>query len=404
MTPYTPPYLVSWNITRRCDLACSHCYLDSEELAGTDAVSTPQALSIVNEVSKAAPGAMLILTGGEPLKRPDLFEIARQASSEGLTVAVGTNGACLDRATAEAMKEGGVRGVGVSLDSIAPAFHDRFRGVEGAWERTVAGMDALATSGLPFQVQFTVTAENRTELGAVAELARAKGAVALNVFFLVCTGRGQRRTDLSPEEYEAALVEVVRLGARYKDGFMVRARCAPHVVRVAGQTDPEGPVAAGGTAGCVAGRGYLRIDPEGFVTPCPYIPATARSMNILDTPLEEIMDRDPAFAALGNPGLKGRCGECEFAETCGGCRARALALTGDLMETDPWCGYEPRGAVKTKTTEPVWTPAAEERLERAPRFLRAMIRKGVEGYARSKGVREITPEIMAELRARTGLK
>ncbi len=403
------PFLISWNITKRCNLRCEHCYLDAAELEGRDEVSTEQAMGFVDQIVSLNPRAMLILTGGEPLLRPDCFEIARYATLKGLTVVLGTNGTLLDEDTVGRIKESGIRGVGISLDSAAPSYHDSFRGLEGAWSRTLKGMERLRRENIDFQLQLTVTKTNRNDIPALVDLARRNGARAVNIFFLVCTGRGQNMTDLSPVEYESVLEYLVKAEKDFREKIMVRARCAPHILRIASKKDPESPLLKGETSGCIAARGYLRISPEGFVTPCPYMPVTEESGNLKQRPLGDIWDNDAAFRALRNPVYKGTCSRCEFNDLCGGCRARALATSGDLMGEDPWCDYEPDEDAGQRSvhrdgdhTDTLWTEEARERLEKVPPFLRSMVKRGIERYARAKGLKEITPDVMSELRKRTG--
>ena len=400
-----PPYLISWNITKRCNLFCGHCYLDAAELSGVDAISTDEALRITAQAASLAPGAMLVLTGGEPLLRPDIFDIISRAAELGLSPVLGTNGTMLTKETCSRLLDAGIKGAGVSIDSLSPAFHDRFRGMEGAWEKTLSGMEALRAFNIPFQMQFTVTKENRLEIAEAASFALERGALSMNFFFLVCTGRGQKAADLTPEEYETALEDIVKAEEEFGARVMVRARCAPHIVRVAERVNPQSPLVKGATCGCVAGKGYLRISPEGLVTACPYIPANGGSASVLKTPLKEIWEKDPSFLSLRQPALSGRCAECCYKDSCGGCRARASAANGNLMGEDPWCVYEPKGDEKKAATQPAapaWDPEARERLEKIPAFLRPMIKKGLERYAASKGIDTITPELMAELRQKAG--
>ncbi|HHL39070.1 MAG TPA: radical SAM protein [Deltaproteobacteria bacterium] len=406
-----PPFLISWNITRRCNLRCGHCYLDADELGGADPVDTVRALGFVDEIADLTPGgAMLILTGGEPLLREDLPEISSHAAARGLVVVVGTNGTLLDDRSVAMLRDGGVAGVGISVDSASPAVHDRLRGVEGSWRATLEGVEALRRGGLDFQLQFTVTRESSREIGDVIALGAELGARAVNIFFLVCTGRGQRMTDLSSDEYEEVLHAIVEAEREYAGRIMVRARCAPHVLRVARRANPGSALLRGETSGCIAGTGYLRISPEGYVTPCPYIPYGPASPQLGKESLRAIWERDPMMRSLREPRYTGTCGDCEFNDVCGGCRARALASGGDLMGEDDWCGYEPEGppargggggsVADSKAAGPVWTAEARERLGRVPSFLRPMVRRGLERYARAMGIAEITPELMAELRRR----
>lgn len=396
-----PPFLVSWNLTKRCNLRCGHCYLDSSEIDGSSDISTIDAKKTIDQIASVNPNALLIMTGGEPLLRDDLFALIGYADGKGLIVVVGTNGTLLDDSAAKNLLKSGVKGVGISIDSIAPDYHDSFRGIKGAWGKTVNGMEVLKRHGLPFQTQFTVTKANKQEFEDVILFSVNSGAKAVNVFFLVCTGRGENLTDLSPEEYEETLAEIFELSQKYSDKIMVRPRCAPHILRIAAERDPGSNLLKGQTSGCVAGRGYLRISPDGFVTPCPYMPASDNSTNIREKNLKDIWEQDRVFSSLRNPRYKGKCKDCEYESLCGGCRARALAETGDSLGEDPFCSYIPKGGKPKEDVTPVWTLEAKERLEKAPFFLRGMVKNGVEKYAVFKGIKEITPEFMAELRSKT---
>ncbi|MEE9613637.1 MAG: SPASM domain-containing protein, partial [Thermodesulfobacteriota bacterium] len=249
--------------------------------------------------------------------------------------------------------------------------------------------------------------DNHREVPKVIELARGKGARAVNIFFLVCTGRGQDVTDITPEQYEEVLTYLVEAERELEGEMMVRARCAPHILRIASQKNPESALLKGETSGCIAATGYLRVSPEGFVTPCPYIPESAVSKwsNLKEKSLREIWDTEPMFLALRERKYTGRCGDCEFNDICGGCRARSLAASGDLMGEDPWCSYEPedkKDRAPAPAVDPVWTDAAMVRLKKVPIFLRPMVKRGLERYAKNRRLKEITPEIMAELKGRTG--
>jgi radical SAM protein with 4Fe4S-binding SPASM domain len=396
----TPPFLISWNITKRCNLKCRHCYLDAAELAGGSELSTEGAKAVIDQIAALNAQSMLILTGGEPLMRADCLTLSGYAASRGITVVMGTNGTMLDDAVVNRMAESGVRGVGVSLDSANPLYHDGFRGLAGSWERVDSGIDALRRRGMDFNIQFTVMKDNIRDIGPVIEYSLDKGAKAVNIFFLVCTGRGQDMSDITPGQYEEVLAYLMKAAGEYEERIMVRARCAPHFLRLARQADPGNPV-LGATSGCIAGSGYLRITPEGDVTPCPYIPVKAG--NLRETGLREIWEGAEVFKTLRTRKYGGRCKDCEYNDICGGCRAKALAKTSDIMGEDPWCEYEPQGrAAPARTAEIIWTEDAEERLSKVPQFLSGMVRRGVEGYAREKGITRITPDILAELRKRSG--
>ena len=401
------PQIVSWNLTKRCNLKCAHCYLDATELEGTDHLDTARALAITEEIAALSPSAMLVLTGGEPLLRDDILEICSHASALGLAVVLGTNGLLLDDERAAKLKAAGLFGAGVSLDSTTPAYHDRLRGLEGSWSAATLSMEALAKNAVPFQVQFTATKDNYKEVPAIIELAEERGALAVNIFFLVCTGRGREDSDIGPEEYEETLKYLAGAEREYAGRIMVRARCAPHFLRVVAEREPESPLLRGDTSGCIAATSYLRITPEGMVTPCPYIPPDQNSDELGGgVTLGDIWKSSPVFSTLRNPSYEGKCSRCGYKDICGGCRARALASGKGLMGEDSWCAYEPEDNeadfIPAEAVEPEWSKEAGERLGRAPGFLRPMIKKGVEHYARAHGIALITPALMAGLREKAG--
>lgn len=400
------PRLVSWNVTRRCNLHCPHCYLDaSARASGQDELTTAEGRRFINQLADLCPGAMLVFSGGEPLLRPDLGDLISYAARRGLMPVLGSNGVLLTDERARRLAESGLAGVGLSLDSIHPERHDTFRGMPGSWQQAVEGMAACRRHGLPVQIHTTATRDNYTEIPDLIAFAAQQGAVAFNLFFLVCTGRGQQMTDITPAQYEAALTTLIEAEDRYRGQMLIRARCAPYFRRLAYARSLE---LAASACGCLAGRTYCRVTPEGEVTPCPYLPLSVG--NLRTNSLARIWKTAPVFQQLRRPVLQGPCGACEFSGLCGGCRARAFAAKGDLMAEDPWCAYQPGDGddrpLAESETEPArplhWTAQARTRLARVPAPLRPMVEEGVEAYARSKGLTTITPAVMAELRAKRG--
>lgn len=400
ITPVQAPYLVSWNLTRRCNLKCAHCYLDSDELTGRGDSSTAEALVVLGEIAELCPGAMLIITGGEPLLRADIFEIASAAIAKGLAVVIGTNGTYLSPDACRKLKDAGVLGVGISVDSLKEEVHDSFRGVPGSLKEALLGMRNAREAALDFQLHVSVSRSNLSELTRLMDFAEVEGARVINFFFLVCTGRGEGLTDVTAAEYEEALRLIASEGEKRAARLLVRARCAPHIVRFES--------AATSSSGCIAARGYLRVSPSGVVTPCPYIPED-RGISLKESSLRSIWEDSEIFKELRSPKLKGRCSGCDYEVECGGCRARALASPaastggGDLLGEDPWCEYESIGkesVAATSAWKPLWREDAKERLGNIPIFLRPMIKKGIEKYAEKSGAREITPELMALLKKR----
>lgn len=399
------PQIVSWNVTQACNLRCPHCYLDAARRAARE-LDTGEGRALIDELA-AFGTELLILTGGEPLLRRDLLTLARYAAAHGLMVVVGTNGTLLDTRTALALKDSGVRGVGISLDSLEARKHDAFRGVRGAWCKALRALDACLGAGLEVAVQTSVLPMNHEEVPRIAEFARERGARAFNAYFLVCTGRGEKLTDITPAEHEALLNELIAVQARHsgeKDRFMVRAKCAPHVKRLAreglqrGDLDAAAAVMLLAGAGCPAGRNYLRIGPEGEVTPCPYLPVALG--NVRRQPLAKIWRDAEPLPRLRRLELSGRCGACEFKEPCGGCRARAFAASGDPLAEDPWCTYQPPvPSAAAGRCAVAWNAEALGRLARVPSFIRSRVVQGVEAYAGARGIATITPELLAEVRA-----
>ncbi|MCP4996664.1 MAG: radical SAM protein [Gammaproteobacteria bacterium] len=401
-------FLLAVNLTRRCNLACDHCYMDAESRnsSGEDELTTDEVKTLLDELASRSNETMVVLTGGEPLLRRDLEILVAHGSQLGLSIVVGTNGVLLSEQRAHSLKQAGAMGVGISLDSLDPESHDHFRGCSGSWEKTLAGMEFCRQADLPFQVHFSVTEQNAHEVQDMIAFAKASGAHVLNIFFLVCTGRGEGMSDISPVRYEQVLQELVVAQEQTRD-LMIRARCAPHYKRVAYQHNPDSPVTRaqgyeGG--GCIAGTHYARITPEGGITACPYIPDEEGS--IRDNGFWSVWDNAPSFEQLRNPKLKGKCGMCEFQQLCGGCRARPLAMGGTIMDADPWCGHYPSGEaiiqplVEQNSTEVTWSPEAEKRLQRVPGFLRKMVRKRAEAHVRELGEALVTTEHMQTLASR----
>jgi AdoMet-dependent heme synthase len=402
------PFLIAWNLTKRCNLRCAHCYLSAGERdAGSmDELTTEECFRAVDGMVRVNPASILVLTGGEPLLRRDLPEIARYATQKGMMVVVGTNGTLLTDARIRLLQEAGVMGVSISVDSLDAGRHDTFRLLPGALEGALNGIEACLRNGLPFQVHTTVSRMNYAEIPAIMDFAYGKKARVFNLFFLVCTGRGEEMSDITPEQYEHVLGYLVDAQERYP-GMFVRSRCAPHFKRIAYEKNPDSPItkAQGYEAGgCLAGTHYARITPEGDLTPCPFMPIAVGNLRMEG--FDRLWEAAPAFEDLRRPALKGKCGECEYAELCGGCRARPFASHGDYLDEDVWCLYTPRGGPKIAPMEMeelhlIWSNEASERLSRLPFFLQKMIKGRVERHAREKGVSVVTLEFMENLRKKT---
>ncbi|HEX5830592.1 MAG TPA: radical SAM protein [Gemmatimonadaceae bacterium] len=400
--------MIAWNLTRRCNLACAHCYIAAgpTESAGGE-LTTVECRRIAAEILAVNPAPLFILSGGEPLLRPDLYTIAEFAAARGATVVVGTNGTLLTNDRIRALKDAGVTGVAVSVDSLEAHRHDRFRHGAGALAATADALARLRAHRLDFVVQTTAHRGNRTELARLVDWSAEQGAMAFNLYFLVATGRGARLADLAPAEYEVLLAELVVHHRRYLGRMLVRAKCAPQFMRHLHGTVPDSPALHYATR-CPCGVHYCRITPDGALTPCPYIPTAAADLRSM--PFDVAWRTAPLFQTLRAGALGGRCGRCEYRRLCGGCRARALAVEGDLLAADPACPYEPPGdrpvierarpvtyGMPATRTLP-WAADADARIARVPSFVRAVVVARVEEYARRHGHGEVTTELLAEVR------
>jgi radical SAM protein with 4Fe4S-binding SPASM domain len=341
------------------------------------------------------------------------------------------------------MRERGVLGASISLDSTDKVKHDAFRHLPGSWDGAVRATKVLTDAGLDFSLHMSVTDWNVGEVPAMIDLARELGAKVLNFFFLVRTGRGRSLTDIDAAAYERILTYLAKaqgvgsgppsfvrqmLGMAPKpaaapafedpwstpvgkaDGLLIRAKCAPHFRRILYELNPGSPLLRNYAHGsCPAGKYYCRITPGGDVTPCPYMPVSVG--NLRARSFDDLWRTAPEFEALRDPKLGGRCGACEFSKVCGGCRCRAYATHGDYLAEDPACGYQPGAHGGTLIDLPAtmtfglpvdyeltWEPGARERLEAIPSFARGMVVKAVEAYARNRGERVVTRELLAQVR------
>ena len=435
MQGFERPYVVSWNLTYRCNLACEHCYLDAgpKPLVGTanfsdrSELNTEECYKVIDELATFAPECVTILTGGEPLLRRDILEIVQRAAARGLWVVVGTNGVRITENVAQRLKEAGARGLSLSLDALDPERHDRFRNVRGAWQNTVEGAEILNRTSLPFIVQTTAGAHNRGELEAIADFAYERLAAKVwNLYFLVPTGRGQFVSDITPAQYDEVLASLYAIQGKYQGRMLVNAKCAPHYIKTVlehGRQPGTGNESAeahpirtysGGAGGCPAGTHYMGIRPNGDVTPCPYLPLFAGSLRRAS--LSDLWTSSELFTGIRErTSLGGRCGECEMNGHCGGCRARAYGMTGDVMAEDPLCTHTPgkyAGSPLLVLRKPAieygpaaaatiaWDAAAEERMKKIPAFVRGMVVKAVEDTCRRKGVERVTVEELEKIRER----
>ncbi len=312
-------------------------------------MSTEEAFHFLDELA-AHFSPLLILSGGEPLCRPDIFDIASYATKKGLAVALATNGTLVNESVAQKIRESGIRRVGVSLDGPTPPVHDSFRGLAGSFDAAVAGLRRIQAVKVSTQINATVTRHNVDLLPRILELALDLGVDALHIFCLVPVGCGMQiaaEQQIPPERYEEVLRWLFEKSRRVK--IHLKATCAPHYYRIMRQLAPSEEVArhekkgmSAMTKGCLAGQSVCFISHTGEVFPCGYLPLS--SGNIRRRSLVEIWRDSPIFKSLRDSSqLKGKCGICEYREVCQGCRARAYGCTGDFLAEEPYCIYQPRG-------------------------------------------------------------
>jgi len=381
--------LVFWEVTKGCNLRCIHCRASATELSSPSDLETRFALGIIDQIAAAA-NPILVLSGGEPLYRSDIFQLARYATDKGLRVALATNGTLVTKDVARMIVDSGVKRVSISLDGADAATHDAFRGIPGAFDAAVYGLRNLKALGMSVQINMTIARHNARQLPQVLELAKSLGADALHTFLLVPVGCGvdiAAEQMVAPEEYEEMLNWFY--DRSLEGGIELKATCAPHYFRVVRQRrvaerkaaeagavrvpapDPSaiGPtdmLMPGGTGislkptghpvghhhghpgdmnamtkGCLAGTGVCFISHEGEVFPCGYLPVIAGDLR--KQSFADIWEHSQVFEQLRDTeNLKGKCGCCEFRNVCMGCRARAFAATGDYLAEEPFCVYQPR--------------------------------------------------------------
>ena len=344
------PKWIAWEITRRCNLKCVHCRSSSGlEAKGHPDFTLDEAKRVLDDIASYAK-PVVVLSGGEPLLRPDVFEIATYGTTLGLRMCLATNGTLVTQEICGKIKAAGIKMVSLSLDGASAEVHDDFRCQPGAFAGTLNAARLFKENSISFLINSSFTKRNQDEIPKIYQLAKEIGATAWYMFMIVPTGRGEDIMDelIAPEDYEKLLVWHYDMEKGEKD-ILVRPTCAPNYYRVVLQQAKEQgddyqrrtlQFSTGGSKGCLAGQLISLIDVDGNVLPCSYFPMAAG--NIREKSFKDIWERSELFQDLRNfKAYKGRCGVCEYVNVCGGCRARAYAVTGDYMAEEPYCTYIP---------------------------------------------------------------
>ena len=340
--------MVAWEVTRSCNLACVHCRASSLFGPYTGELSTGECLKLIDDFASLG-NPVIILTGGEPLLREDIYTIASYGTGKGLRMVMATNGTLVTDEVVRKLKEAGIRRVSISIDGLDAKSHDALRGVPGAYEGALSGIESMKRVGMEFQINTTITRANLPQMQGILDLAVKIGAAAHHIFLLVPTGRGKdlAHQEISPEDYEKTLNWFYEEDQRC--GIQLKATCAPHYFRILHQRkkDQGKPRREGGhpfhamTRGCLGGTSFCFVSHRGRVQPCGYLDLDCGQ--IREKRFGDIWEHSAVFNDLRDLSrYKGKCGRCEFIGVCGGCRARAYEITGDYLAEEPFCIYEPK--------------------------------------------------------------
>jgi len=356
-----PLKLIAFEVTRRCTLACRHCRGDSRNEEYDNELTLDEIKRILDNVATFAKPIMII-TGGEPLTRPDVFDITAHSTALGFRTVLATCGQRLNDETVPRLIETGVKRISVSLDGASIKTHDNFRGIEGAFESALKGLEFATKHGLDFQINSTLTTLNIGELDAIHKLAVDIGAVAFHPFLLVPMGRGSALSDfaLEPQAYEDALVHIAELAD--KSPLEIKPTCSPHYMRVTLQRKKDIPESSaqaqhphakhghgGGhpghvmSKGCLGGQGFAFISHTGEVQMCGFLEKLAGDLKENGLDFRDVWENSKFFSEIRDlDSYNGKCGYCEYRKVCGGCRARAFYLDNDYLGPEPNCVYEPK--------------------------------------------------------------
>lgn len=344
------PKWIAWEITRRCNLKCIHCRSSSEiEVKEHPDFSLQEAFRIIDDIDSYAK-PVVVLSGGEPLLRKDVFEIAQYGKNKGLRICLATNGTLVNEEICEKIKDSEIKMVSLSLDGAEETVHDDFRNQKGAFAGSINAAKLFKKHGIEFLINSSFTKRNQEEIPRVYRLAKELGATAWYMFMIVPTGRGEKILSelISKEDYEDILEWHYHMEKDEED-MLVRPTCAPHYYRIVLQrSKAEGSkfkrrslkFSTGGSKGCIAGQLIALIDVDENVLPCSYFPKAAGNMR--EQSFKDIWENSELFKELRDfKKYRGKCSSCEYLKVCGGCRARAYAIHDDYLAEEPFCGYIP---------------------------------------------------------------
>ena len=340
--------LIAWEVTRSCNLACRHCRAEAHPEPFEGELSTAEAKALIDTFPQVG-DPIVIFTGGDPMMRPDVYELIAHARGLGLTCAFAPNGTLVTAENAARLREAGVSRCSISIDGADAESHDAFRGVPGAFEASLRGIEHLKAAGLPFQINTTVTRSNLASFKRIFELCERLGAAAWHIFLLVPMGRaaGLASEVITAEEYEDVLHWLYDF--RKGTSMHLKATCAPHYYRIMRQraheegrpVTPETFGMDAMTRGCLGGTGFCFISHVGQVQPCGYLELNCG--NVRETPFPQIWRESAYFREFRDQrAYAGKCGACEYHRVCGGCRARARSMSGNHLGEEPLCTYVPK--------------------------------------------------------------
>ena len=340
-----PLRVVAWETTRRCHLACKHCRGVARDEQYEGELTTQEGKRLIDGIASFA-NPVLILTGGEPMARDDIYDLARYANDRGLHTVMAPCGHLITPGTAHRLKESGIDHISISIDGATEEAHDSFRGVQGALKGSLKGLSFASEAGISFQVNITVSKLNVKQLSDIVTLAQKLGASAVDFFFLVPTGRGSglQNFALSSQEYEETLNWIADVSE--SSPIPIRTTCAPHYSRIILQRKKGIDIASEyhhfKPRACMGGRGFVFVSHRGIVQACGFLDIPCGNLREEDFNLESIYNNSSVFLKLRDvDSYHGKCGICEYRKVCGGCRARAYADTGDYTGSEPSCSHQP---------------------------------------------------------------